>query len=174
MSTYREINSSSISAMSNSSHNFQFKVNVPVFHVGVSVEENLGKKINNNHKMITFLLLQINIWNLIFLCAQQYISLEPVHLLTPLPRSHTAHLGFFGGLCSWIPLPATKKKSWEEREREREREREKDEVLQEIRGVHAGKGGGTAWCWVEEAEEDTQEMPKRIPISARNGAEPNW
>lgn len=33
-----------------------------------------------------------------------------------------------------------------------------DEVLQEISGVHAGPGEETSWGWVQEAQEDFEEV----------------
>lgn len=33
-----------------------------------------------------------------------------------------------------------------------------DEVLQEISGVHADPGEKTSWGWLQEAQEDSQEV----------------
>ncbi|KAJ8467546.1 hypothetical protein OPV22_030098 [Ensete ventricosum] len=50
--------------------------------------------------------------------------------------------------------------------------RRRDEVLQEIRGVHAGEEGKGAACpWIEAAEENTEEVWERIPVPA---SEARW
>lgn len=45
--------------------------------------------------------------------------------------------------------------------------RRQDEVLQEIRGLHAGEEGEGAACpWIEAAKENIEEVWERIPVPA--------